>query len=510
MSLVFDTAQLIGYQYQDFYWLNCPCRYRILYGARNTGKSYSCGYEIIDKILSDPMRNIVCFRNSYTDIHDTIFSNVKSKLMKTGLFIFFKIKHAPMEIIYKKTGQSIRFKGCDEATNVASIEPEVGINTDYYFEEAFEMNDFDTFRIFDGSLRCSEQDRKKLLCPQQITLMLNPRQKEGCWIYDHFVAPFMPDDANTMEVLEKCGKRIWQDNNIIMDYGVGLFLMQSTYKVNDFRDKEIYDKTALEMKKRSLDIYKVEYLGMWGATGERVYTEYSDRLIVPHELAKKFNYKVFYIGIDTSYSNGEGKPLKGMALEKIRVRSAYSVQLAGLVSDFQNNTQLREDERSRIPKGSIVALNEFYYSTELGHNKLTPTQLQEKTINVILEWINIYTQNTSLMKNNIYIFVDSADSATLTTLQEMAKRRMLSNIHFRESTKYPINLRIRFSRLLMAWNNMYFTENVPNLVREIRNCHATKGALRDNINDHAINAFEYATAPMYSQIKQWEGFKSYS
>ena len=60
----------------------------------------------------------------------------------------------------------------------------------------------------------------------------------------------------------------------------------------------------------------------------------------------------------------------------------------------------------------------------------------------------------------------------------------------------------------MAWNNMYFTDKVPNLTREIRNCHATKGALRDNINDHAINAFEYATAPMYSQIKQWQDFKA--
>lgn len=508
MSLVFDTAQLIGTQYVDFYWLNCPCRYRVLYGARNTGKSYACGYEIIDKIMSDPMRNIICFRNSYTDIKDSIFSNIKSKLIKTGLFIFFKIKHAPMEIIYKKTGQSIRFKGCDEATNVASIEPEVGVNTDFYFEEAFEMNDFDTFRIFDGSLRCSEEEAKKLLCPQQITLMLNPWQKEGCWIYDHFIAPYMDDDQNTMEVLENCGKRIWQDKNMVIDYGVGLFLMQSTYRVNDWRNKSVYDKAALEMKKRSIDIYKVEYLGMWGATGERVYTEYSDTLIVPHDLAMKFNYKAFYLGIDTSYSNGEGRPLKGMALEKIRVRSAYAVVLAGLTSDIQTNTNLYEDERDKIPKGSIVALNEYYHSSELGHNKLSPTQLQERTLEKILEWINTYQANTSLMKNNIYIFVDSADSATLSTLQEMAKRRLMTNVHFRESTKYPINLRIRFTRLLMAWRNCLFTDQVPNLTREIRNCHAAKGVLRDNINDHAINAFEYATAPMYSQIKQWQGFKA--
>lgn len=507
MSLVFDTAKLIGYQYADFYWLNCKCRYRILYGARNTGKSYSCGYEIIDKILSDPMRNVVCFRNSYTDIKDTIFSNIKSKLMKTGLFILFKIKHAPMEIIYRQTGQSIRFKGCDEATNVASIEPEVGINTDYYFEEAFEMNDYDTFRIFDGSLRCSEEDRKKLLCPQQITLMLNPWQKEGCWIYDHFIARFQPDDETTMEVLEKCGKRIWRDDSLVIDYGIGLFLMQSTYKVNDFRDKEIYDKTAREMKNRSIEIYKVEYLGMWGASGDRVYSEYSDRLLIPHELAMKLNYKYFYLGIDTSYSNGEGRPLSGMQLEKVRVRSAYSIQLAGLVSDTQTNTTLREDERSKVPSGSIIALNEFYYSAELGQNKMTPTQLQEATLNKVLEWINIYAKNTSLMKSNIFIFVDSADSATLTTLQEMAKRKYMTNVYFRESTKYPINLRIRFTRLLMAWGQCLFTENVPNLTREIRNCHASKGMIRDNINDHAINAFEYATAPMYSQIKQWQGFK---
>ena len=43
---------LIGAGYENAWYKNCPARYRVLAGARNTKKSYTfLGYEIIFKIF---------------------------------------------------------------------------------------------------------------------------------------------------------------------------------------------------------------------------------------------------------------------------------------------------------------------------------------------------------------------------------------------------------------------------------------------------------------------------
>lgn len=495
MEVIFDIKKEMGDFFQEFYRLNCPVRYRVLYGARNTKKSRNCAVEILDKIITSPKRNVTCFRAFYTDIERSIFNELRAELYRTGLFIKFKVKTSPFQITYKETGQQINFSGCDRGTSNNSNQVPFGEITDYYFEEAFELQDYQTFRQIDGSLRGQILNDKTGI-PKQITLMLNGWQSEGCWVYDVFVKGRLMDDDTAFRVLESCGRRLWLDKDLIIEKGKGLFLMQCSYLINEFRDKEIYDLTAKEQKNRSIDIYKVEYLGFWGKTGEMVYTEMNDSLILPRQEIANLNYKAFYIGIDTGYSNGEGKTFTG-SQANLKIHSAFTIELCGLTS-----------ERNEKYKNTIVALNEYYYSHELGMEKMTQPQLLQKVVEKIYEWVNLYQGNNSLFKTTLYVFVDSADAGSLTALQEVIKRAGLFNVQVMSSTKFKINTRVAFTRLLMSWGEMRFSEACPQLIREFKSCRSGEnGKVREDINDHGINGFEYATAPMYSLIKKWNTFK---
>ena len=57
--------KLIGKGYANGWWRNFKGRYRVWKGGRNTKKSYDLiGYEILDKILSDPRRNVLILRET--------------------------------------------------------------------------------------------------------------------------------------------------------------------------------------------------------------------------------------------------------------------------------------------------------------------------------------------------------------------------------------------------------------------------------------------------------------
>lgn len=394
------------------------------------------------------------------------------------------------------------FFGCDRGTAVNGIQVPIGEITDFYFEEAFELRDYELFRKIDGSLRGNYTTyikRNHLLIPKQVTFLLNPRQKEGCWLYDVFVKPYLPDRDNTLGLLEKVGYRIYKNVDKPIGWGIGLCLHQSSYKVNHWRDKETIDKTAQEEKKRAPLIYKTEFLGMWGVTGEVVYAEFKDSLILPPQVVQELNYQCFYVGVDTAYSNGEGQLLTGSKLELARIHHAYAIVLCGMT---------RNDYKG-VEKGTIVALDEFYHTQEITNQKLSQTELIEKTIDVILNRFSKYQNNLTLFRAPTYIFVDSGDAGSLSALQTSARNRRLPNLIFKSSTKLKINTRIRFERQLMAYEKMRFSSDCPNLIRELRHCHEGKGKPREDVNDHAINAWEYGTAPMYTRAKEWSNFKEY-
>lgn len=481
----------IGKGYTTGWWTNCHCRYRVFKGARNTKKSYvMIGLEVLDKIISSPQRNVLILRQIGGSNRFSTFSTICLLIHQPDINNpdisfdrFFDINHSTMTIKYKPTGQLILFDGMLNPTKITSARMPRGFLTDVYVEEAFELKDYEGWRKVDGTIRGKLPEGLF----HQITFCLNAWNKDH-WLYEHFFAGRLEDD---LDYLLNHNYQDYLDENLVIDYGRGLYLHTSTYKINEFRDKEIYDVAMEELRRVAPEIYKVEALGMWGNSTEATYPEFSESLIRPRQDINNREYDCYTIGIDTGLSNGEGKVKHG---EDVRIRSATTMQLVGITSDYN----------------TLCCIDEFFYSNEKELVKKTEPQLMEELINKIIEWTKTYATHRTLMKGVIPVYVDCADIGFRQGLELVAKKKGLYNIKFMGSTKIRIQTRVDFIRLIMAFGDFLISEACVNLAREIRNSRrGEKGEVREDFDDHAINANEYAWQPIIQRLKRWKTFKEH-
>lgn len=478
-----------GTGYERGWWTNCHCRYRIFKGARNTKKSFDMiGYEPIDKILSDPRRNVLILRQTFNSHRLSTFSTICQLIdmpdvnnPTLSLRKYFKISTNEMVITYKPTGQMIIFKGMDDPQKIQSIRVPKGYLTDVYVEEAFELNDYEQWRKIDGSIRGKLPNGLF----HQITFCLNGWDI-GHWLYDKFYKDRFEDDYG---YLSSHAYQDYLDKDFLGDYGIGLYMHTSTYKINEFRDIDIYDRVMENLKNNAPEIYKVEGLGMWGNTTEAVYPEMTEDLLRPRAEINNSRFSCYAIGIDTGLSNGEGQVKKG---KDVKVRSATTMQLVGLTEDY----------------GKLLCINEFYHSNENELIKKTEPQLMTELIKTIKDWKELYAGHWDLMKGQILVYVDCADIGFRQGLELEAKKQGLYNAVFLPSTKMRIQSRVDFIRLIMSFGEFLISEACPNLYRELKNARRGKnGECREDIDDHAINANEYAWAPIINRLKRWKQFK---
>ena len=478
--------KLMGKGYTRGYWRNCHTRYRAFKGARNTKKSWDiCGFEIIDKIVSDERRNIVVVRQTFNTHRHSTYPRLKKIINIMGMKDYFDWKDSEMIITYKATGQVILFKGFDNPEKLTSIEVEFGYLTDVYVEEAFEINDYEAWRIFDGSIRGKLPDGLF----HQITFCFNAWNIDH-WIYEKLFKGRLEDD---LQYLLTHTYQDYKNEEEIIDggYGKGVYLHISTYKINEFRDIETYDVVMEELRKRAPEIYKVEALGMWGNATESTYPEFTEDLIKSRADINNAAYNCYSIGIDTGLSNGEGKIKHG---KDVRIRSATTMQMVGITSDFNR----------------LNCINEFFYSNENEIVKKTEPQLMEDIVDTLIEWKKLYQNHPVLMKGIIPVYVDCADIGFRQGLELVAKKKGLFNVQFMGSTKIRIQTRVDFIRLLMAWGEFQMSEACSNLIREIRNSRkGEKGEVREDFDDHAINSNEYAWYPIINRLRRWKDFKQH-
>jgi phage terminase large subunit len=485
--------QLIGKGYTRGWYKNCHCRYRAFKGARNTKKSYVMdGLEVISKIISSPYRNVLMIRETCNSHRFSTFATLQMLINMpnpmnpdVSLNQYFKINQSDMTITYRPTGQVILFRGFDDPQKLTSIRVPVGFLTDVYFEEAFEIDDYELFRKLDGSIRGKLPDGLF----HQITFTFNA-WNQGHWLYEKLFKGRLEDDFEylmTHRYQDYCNP----DEIIEGGYGRGVYLHTSTYKINEFRDTEIYDAVMDELKLKAPEIFKVEGLGMWGNTTEATYPEINDSLLRPQQEINKMRYSCYAIGIDTGLSNGEGKVKTG---KDVKVRSATTMQLVGLTADYEK----------------LCCINEFFYSNERELVKKTEPQLMEDIIKTIKQWKELYAMHPDLMKGTILVYVDCADIGFRQGLELEARKQELWNVMFLPSTKIRIQSRVDFIRLIMAFGEFLISDVCKDLYRELK--HSVKGQngkCREDIDDHAINANEYAWAPIINRLKRWKQFKEH-
>lgn len=490
--------KVIGKGYENGFFTNCPVRYRLFEGARSTKKSkVILGYEPIMKLLSHELRNVVICRKNDCDNRQSTYENIVGCIYDLGLEDKFVWHTNPLEIILKRTGQKIVFRGLNNPTSLNSITFAHGKLTDVYIEEAFEVDSYADFRKLDGSLRGKLPDGLFL----QITLCFNAWDGE-CWQYEEFFKGRLEDNYEYLD-RDDVTYMDYLDLNYVGPYGKGLYLHKSTYKINEFRDKEVYDESAKMMKEKAPEIYKVEYLGMFGVTTGKVYDCWNEKLIKPIQELINLDYADFSIGVDCGLSDGQGKVL---ALKKgenpdVKIKAATTMTVCGITGDM----------------GRLICLEEYFHSNNQSDNasntdnrdKLTEPQQIDACAEQIIKWINKYSSsNNILMKGQINIYVDSADIGFRQSLEVKLREKGIYNCNCMGSTKRSIRTRVSFENLLMAYEDLIVSENCKNLIREFKNARkGEKGEARKPGNDHVNDAFDYAVAPFFPMIVRWKDFK---
>ena len=501
----FDVQKIFGKGYNNGLFFNFKGRYRFFVGSRSSKKSQNMlGYEPILKILSDPRRNIVMCRQNDVDNKNSTYANLIKCIEDLGMTQDFAIRKQPLEIEYKKTGQMIVFKGLNNPTSITSSKFPHGELTDIYIEEAYECQNYDDFLKLDGSLRVSGEVAKELGI--QITCVMNPWSPDH-WIFTEF---FRGRLEPTEEYMETHKFDDYKDDNFVGPFGKGLYLHQSNYKINEFRDKENWDPAALQMKQRSPELYKPNFLGLFGATTGLAYPEFSSACYVTaQEIMERDDIIEFAIGIDTGLSNGEGKKIvvkKGEDPE-LKIRSATTMALVAITRGFDK----------------IIVVDEYFHSNDKSSNytntdnreELKHPELIKQCVLYLSKWIDKYGSNEKrgnlLMKGKINVYIDSADIATRQGLELELRRVGLFNVDVYGSTKKFIQTRVDFTRILMGYDAFKIcAENCPNGVREYKNARkGEKGEPRAPGNDHFIDSIDYASAPFYQDLTLWKTFKEH-
>lgn len=491
-ELTIDISKAIAPAFYPMWFTNCNTRYRVLVGARNTGKSKFMGYECIMKIISDPLRNIMVLRQNDVDNRDSTFENIVSCIHDLGFDKYFKVTTQPLKIVYEPTGQKILFRGCNNPTSITSLE---GM-TDLWIEEGYQIDSFETFRIVDASIRSPK-------IKPQITITLNA-WSDAHWIFKEFCKDRLEGDLN---ILEEKGYQFFYDPDLVIMYGVGLAIHQSSYKVNPWR-APYYDTAMLEMKTKAPAIYAVEAAGMWGQGRSSTYPEFGEQCLCSIEEIMSKQFISFAIGIDTGYSDGAGHKVRVKKDEDpaLKIRSATVMELVAISNNLDGCKCYCIDEYFHSNDTSVNVTN-----TDNRENMNFPS-LISTMISTIKKWIGKYqghVRGSSLMSGRIDIYTDMADIPSRDALEAEAFRQGLYNLSFNSFPKTSIRSRVDFDRQLMAYGDLKVCkEQCPNLIREYKSARMDdNGDPRVAGNDHALDSQSYAFSPQRGLMMRYKDFK---
>jgi len=235
-------------------------RYQVAWGGAGSGKSHIVARKILYRLLKEShvKHNFLIIRKVDRTIKRSVFTLFRNLISRWKLTKEFDINLTDKTIVYSPTGSQIMFSGLDDVEKLKSIE---GV-TSIWCEEATELNQED-FEQLDLRLRGEHG------CLKQIILTLNPISEQH-WI-----------------------KKIFFDDPM-----KGVFTLHTTYLDNSFIDDE-YKMVMENKKKTNPRYYNIYALGNWGTAEGLIFSNITQRLIRPEEIA---GLKCVQ-GLDFGYTN---------------------------------------------------------------------------------------------------------------------------------------------------------------------------------------------------------------
>jgi phage terminase large subunit len=251
-------------------------RYLLLYGSRDSAKSYFAAQKVLIDTMSKPYSRFILLRKIYADIKDSQFQTIKDIINSYGLIDYFTITENPLKITFKPNGNYILARGLDKDYKMKSIKDPTGI----WYEE---MNEI----AFTDFLKSTSSLRGGVI--QEIATF-NP-ELEDSWITNYFFPPkesYEREDGNFLKV-----DSIRKDTTIL----------HTTYKDNQFVTEQSIELLE-SFKQVDYHYYRIYTLGLWGGVLEGLIYQNWD-------VVDKFpEEEVVYYGLDFGYSNDESGVVK--------------------------------------------------------------------------------------------------------------------------------------------------------------------------------------------------------
>lgn len=157
-------------------------------GGRGSAKSSFVSLEIVDGMMKDPAANAVVFRRTAATLRDSCYSQIAWAIDELGASSLWRGNVSPMQFVYLPTGQTIIFRGIDDAQKLKSLKPRRGYFRFIWFEEFAEMQGANTVRNVMQSVMRGADD---FICFNTF----NPPISLNNWANKHIL---LPDDRATV------------------------------------------------------------------------------------------------------------------------------------------------------------------------------------------------------------------------------------------------------------------------------------------------------------------------
>lgn len=265
-----SMQKFVGKGYADFW--NFTGRYVAVKGSRASKKSKTTALWIVSHLIEYPEANAIYIRKTERTLKDSCYSDCKWAIHQLGLDRWFNCRLSPLEIEYKKTGQRILFRGCDDPLKLTSISVPKGVLCWAVFEEAYEINKESDFDLIDESIRGEVPEGYF----KRIFILLNP-WSERHWIKRRFFDPPNNDNKLAMTTNYLCNEWLTPD------------------------DIRIFE----EMKVRNPRRYAVAGLGGWGVVDGLVYENWKEQTFdhTSEEFKREHPVLTSAFGLDFGYTN---------------------------------------------------------------------------------------------------------------------------------------------------------------------------------------------------------------
>lgn len=123
-----------------------------LKGGRGSTKSSFLSIEIVLGLLRNPQANAIIYRRVAATLRESVYEQMIWAIERLGLGGWFTCRLAPLEIVYRPTGQRILFRGADDPAKSKSIKLARGYFGFLWFEELAEFESMEAVRTIKASI----------------------------------------------------------------------------------------------------------------------------------------------------------------------------------------------------------------------------------------------------------------------------------------------------------------------------------------------------------------------